>query len=353
MLFKSKYISLFVLIVALCFNLTFAAKAKKPLTPEQQALKQKLRAERKQKSEAADKLIRHSTIEEIKNTVLTDTDNLWIVFYGSYKCPYTQKFNPKWLQFQQNMDSNLYNLDNVKITKIECYGDQYDFCVSQGNSYWPELMFYYKGVKKGVYDGEDEVEDIVKYIKANKSKFMKETPKSTKTVQKGKSGLPTDKPTKKPAPPKNPSKTPPPSNSKQTKNIDEQQTKQPVAKPSKNPPTYPQTTKEVPQTTKKIEEVDNSIDLDVDNGIEDIDDNIGYNNNNNSNDKATQNKTTEPVEESEQGESHTVAYSIGAVAAFGACFLFVRKRFRGYTYARVGGSDRNPQMKYKYDKHIV
>jgi len=123
MLLKNKLIFL-VVIVALCFNLTFA-KSNKNLTPEQQALKQKLKAERKKKSEAADKLIKHSTVEEFKNTVLTDPDNLWIVFYGSTHCAYTQKFNPKWLQFQQNLESGLYGFNDVKITKIECYGKQF------------------------------------------------------------------------------------------------------------------------------------------------------------------------------------------------------------------------------------
>lgn len=341
MLYKNKFNYLLILIVALCFNLSFAAK--KPLTPEQQALKNKLRAERIKKSEAADKLIRHSTIEEFKSTVITDPDNLWIVFYGSKKCPHTQKFNPKWLQFQQNMDNGLYNLENVKITKIECYGNQFDFCVSQGNQYWPELMFYYKGVKKGVYDGEDEIEDILKFVQDKKSKFMKESKKVTKTVKEVKSGLPT----KKPTPPKKPTKQPPAKQTKQPPVKQTKQPKQPIVRPTKNPPTAPKTIPvPPPQPPKNVEEIDNSIDIDNDNAISEVDgdDNIGFDN--------TINEEYNYIDEPKES-SHVVAYSVGGFAAFSAIFLFTKKRFRGHGYARVGSSDRNPHMKYKYDKHIV
>jgi len=250
--------------------LTFAAKKK--LTPEQQALKNKLKAERIKKSNAADKLIRHSTIDEFKSNVLTDTENLWVVFFGSKKCPHTQRFNPKWLQFQENMDNGLYNLDNVKITKIECYGDQFDFCMSQNNQYWPELMFYYKGVKKAVYNGEDEIEDIVKYLKSKKSTLMKESIKTTKAVKQVNNRIttkqppsqiksrPTKKPTKQPA--TRLTKSPPPTY-KQI-NSEKVQTLRPKAPPavtSKKP------------ITKNVVENDNiddnmETDNDVNNAIE-------------------------------------------------------------------------------------
>jgi len=111
---KNRFIFLLVLIVVCSINATIAYAAKKPLTPEQKALKEKLKEERMKKSEAADKLIRHITTDEFEDTVLKDEDNLWIVFYGSKTCPHTQKFNPKWLQFQDNLDNGIYNLNNIK-----------------------------------------------------------------------------------------------------------------------------------------------------------------------------------------------------------------------------------------------
>ena len=119
---KNKLILLLVLVITFCINVGEVYAAKKPLTPQQKELKEKLKAERMKKSEAADKLIRHITPDEFKSTVLTDTENLWVIFYGSKKCPHTQKFNPKWLQFQQNLDDGVYNLENVKIAKVECNG---------------------------------------------------------------------------------------------------------------------------------------------------------------------------------------------------------------------------------------
>jgi hypothetical protein len=329
------------LIVALCFNFTNAAKKK--LTPEQQALKNKMKAERMKKSEAADKLIRHTAADEFNDTVLNDDENLWIVFYGSRKCPHTQKFNPKWLQFQENMDNGLYNFENIKITKVECYGEQFKFCVSQENQYWPELMFYYKGVKKAAYDGEDEIEDIVKYIKENKDSLMKEEEKSTKTVKPNKSGIPTDRPTKKPAPPKKPSKRPPPSvPSKKppkaaTKKIEKQDDNDIIE----------DINQDIDENNAIDEEIDNSIDdknNEIENGIDDED--IGTGNKN----QSTEN---EQNLEQTQGSSHVFVYSIGGCAACVAGFLFAKKRFRGAGYTRVGGNERTAQMKYKYDKHIV
>jgi len=332
--------------------LTFAAKKK--LTPELQALKNKLKAERIKKSNAADKLIRHSTIDEFKSNVLTDTENLWVVFFGSKKCPHTQRFNPKWLQFQENMDNGLYNLDNVKITKIECYGDQFDFCMSQNNQYWPELMFYYKGVKKAVYNGEDEIEDIVKYLKSKKSTLMKESIKTTKAVKQVNNRIttkqppsqiksrPTKKPTKQPA--TRLTKSPPPTY-KQI-NSEKVQTLRPKAPPavtSKKP------------ITKNVVENDNiddnmETDNDVNNAIEEDDivnlEDVDNDNNDNI-------KDADFIDdELEKESSHTFAYSIGGCAGFVACFLFFKKRFRGHGYTRVSDA-RNPQMKYKYDKHIV
>jgi len=354
MIFKNKFTFLLVLlIVAVCFNFVNAAKKQK-LTPEQQALKNKMKAERMKKSEAADKLIRHSTVEEFKKEVLNDEENLWIVFFGSKKCPHTQKFNPKWLQFQQNMDDGLYNFENIKITKIECYGEQFNFCVSQENQYWPELMFYYKGVKRGTYDGEDEIEDIVKYINDKKDSLMKV--KSTKTVKPLKSDLPSKKPGKNP-PPKNPS----------PKNPPKKPTKAPAKRP---PPTKP--VKDLPPPKNEEskdndidnddieeediinndnnndidEEIDNSIDdkhNDVENGIEEDDYSIPKNGNAENDETLGQN----------EGSSHVLVYSIGGCAACVAGLLFAKKRFRGKGYSRIGGGERSARTRYKYDKYIV
>lgn len=305
MLFKKYSFFLVLLIVALSFNFVTAAKKKK-LTPEQQALKNKLRAERKKKSEAADKLIRHTSSDEFQKTVLEDEEHLWIVFYGSRKCPHTQKFNPKWLQFQQNMDSGLYDFDNVKITKIECYGEQLDFCVDQGNQYWPELMFYYKGVKKAAYDGEDEIDDIVKYIKKNKGKFTGEKKKTTKSVPE-KSSLPTKKPADKPT-------------KQETKDL-------PAKKPTKTPPSPkrppPTVAKQPPNTEEK--DIENAIDEDVENNIEEeIENAIDENEENNEgNDQLT---NIENIEN--PGSSHIGLISVGGLAACGLGFVFAKRRFR-------------------------
>jgi len=336
MLFKKYSFFLVLLIVALCFN--YVTAAKKKLTPEQQKLKNKLRAERKKKSEAADKLIRHTSAEDFDKIVLNDDKHLWIVFYGSKKCPHTQKFNPKWLQFQQNMDNGLYDFDEIKITKIECLGKQLDFCVGQDNQYWPELMFYYKGVKKAAYDGEDEIEDIVKYIKDNKDKFMNAGEKKTKTVPE-KSNLPPKKASNQESAKKPPKTTP--------------QAKRP-------PPTVKQT-KQPPNVEENIEngiedDVENNIDEENDeNGIDENEDNNNENYNNYEdynykNYKQPVNTETETTENT--SSSHVGLYSVGGVAACALCFIFAKKRFRGRGYSRVSGNDR-PQTRYKYNKHIV
>lgn len=281
------------------------------------------------KSEAADKLIRHITTDEFEDTVLKDEDNLWIVFYGSKTCPHTQKFNPKWLQFQDNLDNGIYNLNNIKIAKIECKGKNFKFCVSQDNQYWPELMFYFKGEKKAAYDGEDEIEDIVMYIRSNQDKFMGK--KSTKTL-----------PAKKPA-----------------KQIQQENTKKPVKQiPAKQPPAVYKAAKQPPTpqnndsqnnvpnfkpSENTDDDFDNIEEKEVEETIEDNYDNGGtgvYINDNTLDDAPG---------------SHFIVYTIGGCAVCIGGFLFAKKRFRGgHKYSRVGGNERRPsQMKYKYDKHIV
>lgn len=327
---KNRFVFLLVLIVICCINATVAYAAKKPLTPEQEALKKKLKEERMKKSEAADKMIRHITPDEFKQTVLGDKENLWVVFYGSKTCPHTQKFNPKWLQFQDNMDNGIYNLDNVKIAKIECKGNNFKFCVSQDNQYWPELMFYFKGEKKAAYDGEDEIEDVVGYIRRNKDKFM--GIKSAKTL-----------PSKKPA-----------------KQIQQENTKRPVKQiPSaKQPPAAYKASKQPPNV--KIDDSQDNVpnfkssennDDDFDNIEEkEVEEAIEDNYDNGSTTVYFNDNTLEDAP-----GSHFIVYTLGGCAVCIGGFLFAKKRFRGgHKYSRVGGNERrSSQMKYKYDKHIV
>jgi len=324
---KNKLILLLVLVITFCINVGEVYSAKKPLTPQQKELREKLKAERMKKSEAADKLIRHVSPDEFKSTVLTDTENLWVIFYGSKKCPHTQKFNPKWLQFQQNLDDGIYNLENVKIAKVECNGKYFKFCVSQDNQYWPELMLYYNGVKKAAYDGEDEIEDILKYIRSKKDKFMGV-----------KSGLPSKKPTKQ---------------------IPKENTKRPTKQmpSSKQPPTVNKSTKQPPpppskELPPKVPNFNISGDDDVDNVNENeieetVDDNYD---NGGTGDYINDNTLID-----EAPGSHFIVYSVGGCAACIAGLLIARKKFRGgHRYTRVGGNERRTsQMKYKYDKHIV
>jgi len=322
MLFNSKTALLVLLIIALCFNYVNAAKKVK-LTKEQLALKEKMRAERRKKSEAADAKIQHTSAENFKDVVLNDEENLWVVFYGSKKCPHTQKFNPKWLQFQENMKSGVYGFENVKFTKVECYGKQFDFCVSQDNQYWPELMFYYNGVKKGAYDGEDEIEDIVKYIKEKKDIFMKNTKsKTTKTVKENDDESPVTRP------PKNPSKRPPPPKKPSTKTI---------------PPTY--------QKEDESKEVNNAINDEYENNYGDEPVEIKHNNINTN----VENANDQAIEEIEEKgkSSHTGLYTVGGCVACVACLFFIKNKFRSRGYMKVGTGERSAQMRYKYDKHIV
>jgi len=382
------------LIVALCSN--FANAAKQPLPPELQPLKLKLKIERMKKSEAADQKIRHITVDEFEKTVLTDDENLWIVFYGSKKCPHTQKFNPKWLQFQENMDNGLYNFDKIKIVKVECYGEQFDFCVARGNQFWPELMFYYKGVKKASYEGEDEIEDIVKFIKEKKNSFMEGAGNVINKIQ-NKSDIPTDNPTKVPTPSNNPTKRPPPQAPSK---------KPPEAVVEVKAPEKVEEVKEEVNAPEKVEEIkeDNDIyeddtnnkdsnEIKEDNDIyeddtnnkdsneikenNDIYEDDANNKNNNAIDDEIDNsiddKNSElnnsiedddirakPIQNEEKIEeiqtsssSNTYILTLGGCCACVIGFIFAKKRFRGQGYLKVGGNERTAQMKYKYDKHIV
>jgi len=348
----------FTLIVALCFNMAFAAKQN--LTPEQLEQRKKLKEERIQKSEEADKLIRHITVDEFKNNILTDKENLNIVFYGSHRCPFTQRFNPKWLSFQRNFDKKRYEEladAKIKIQKIECYGENFDFCVSQGNQYWPELMFYFKGKKIATYDGEDEIEDIVKYIADNMKKFMEiNNVESKENAKDNNDNKETDKntnneskPAKPELPPKKPVDTKPKKVVEQKPKEVPQQIEQ---KPKEIPKPIEQKPKEIPAVNNAIDENDNAID---ENEIKNQHNDFIYNDESNNKAKTEDKKPlyAEPMDPVEEGNSHTVIISVGGLAACAAGFMFAKKRFRGHGYARVGSNERSSQMRYKYNKHIV
>lgn len=179
--FKNKIFYLLILtILVVAVN-----AAKKKLTPEQQAIKNKMKAERKKKSEEADKNILHTSINEFNETIMTDTQHLWVVFYGSKNCPFTQKFNPKWLEFQTKLwAGEIPGLQDVKITKMECTGAQFKFCVKQNNKFWPELMLYYKGEKRDVYDGEDEIDDVIVYLQEKRKEIIDGPIGSSKKILK-------------------------------------------------------------------------------------------------------------------------------------------------------------------------
>ena len=119
-MYKSKIALFALLILVLCSNFATAISSE----------------ERRKKSEAADKSIDHITPAQFKKTVLKDNSNLWIVFYGSKTCKFTQEFNPKWLTFQKNIKKNTYGFgNNVKVAKIEC-----------GSTYFGKDIYIYRKV---------------------------------------------------------------------------------------------------------------------------------------------------------------------------------------------------------------
>ncbi|KAJ3203153.1 Thioredoxin domain-containing protein 5 [Entophlyctis luteolus] len=101
------------------------------------------------------------TIRQLNKSDVADTikDGSTLLFFGANYCPYTQKYTPKWLDFQTLYDVTPEWNRRFRMYKIQC-ADQEEFCVNMGVDGYPTLFVFHNGqliseidvdwIKKGV-----------------------------------------------------------------------------------------------------------------------------------------------------------------------------------------------------------
>ncbi|KAI8826812.1 uncharacterized protein EV422DRAFT_511512 [Fimicolochytrium jonesii] len=134
----------------------------------QAGLAKEQRIERKRLADEADKSI--FFIKGQVGEALREADT-WILFYGASWCPYTQRFTPKWLKVQQEFEARNYTSSNVHIAKIECSinGDRDSnshLCEVDDVDAYPTILLFVDGKRVEEYMGQDEVNDVLKYVEA-------------------------------------------------------------------------------------------------------------------------------------------------------------------------------------------
>ncbi|KAJ3217470.1 hypothetical protein HK099_005462 [Clydaea vesicula] len=134
-------------------------------TSSKETKEQKL--ERVQLAKEADlkiKIIEHSEVADFLK------DGIKILFFGAKWCQHTQRFNPKFLAAYEKLEREGYShraLGFFDMRKVECSEEQ-DFCehVHKVTDGFPTTFLYKDGVLIEEYPYEDEVEPLVKYVKA-------------------------------------------------------------------------------------------------------------------------------------------------------------------------------------------
>lgn len=123
------------------------------------AEKKKLRED----SDAADLAIRHLEHDEVASKI---SRGVHILFLGAVWCKFTQRFNPKWLEIQNEFDARRWNtIPNFSINKVECSHNEY-FCINEHGTTdgYPTIILYVNGRHMDEFHGPDELEPMMDYI---------------------------------------------------------------------------------------------------------------------------------------------------------------------------------------------
>ncbi|KAI9328089.1 hypothetical protein BDR26DRAFT_1012490 [Obelidium mucronatum] len=110
----------------------------------------------KETADEADLSIRqlHTT-----KVISTTAQGRHVLFYGANYCPFTQRFTPQWLEFQELYDSKSDWKSLFTIYKVQCAEDE-NFCIDQGVDGYPTLFPYSDGLRLDEIDTDYLVESV-------------------------------------------------------------------------------------------------------------------------------------------------------------------------------------------------
>ncbi|KAJ3265289.1 hypothetical protein HDU77_005734 [Chytriomyces hyalinus] len=139
--------------------------------------KKRLRKEKiKALADLSDESIRHLPMPDVNATISNGTH---LIFYGANYCPYTQKYTPLWLEFQQLYDRTPTWQSQFTIHKVQCAEDE-NFCVDMGVDGYPTVLMFRNGVLVEEMDTDDMSGSVQSFIE-------REATKPTLTAEQSKS----------------------------------------------------------------------------------------------------------------------------------------------------------------------
>ncbi|KAJ3408946.1 hypothetical protein CcCBS67573_g03609 [Chytriomyces confervae] len=139
--------------------------------------KKRLRKEKiKALADLSDESIRHLPMSDVNATISNGTH---LIFYGANYCPYTQKYTPLWLEFQQLYDRTPTWQSQFTIHKVQCAEDE-NFCVDMGVDGYPTVLMFRNGVLVEEMDTDDMSGSVQSFIE-------REPTKPTLTAEQSKS----------------------------------------------------------------------------------------------------------------------------------------------------------------------
>ncbi|KAJ3032449.1 hypothetical protein HDV00_007524 [Rhizophlyctis rosea] len=142
--------------------------------------------------EEADKHIHFIKEAEVDSVVAEP--GVKFIFFGARWCKYTQRFTPKWLKVQDEIEGDSYLSKNLVMRKVDCTERMKVHGSLCANIYdehggWPTVLHWVDGTPKGEYPDEDEVANLSNYIKTvvvkyNRAEEKKEAEEKKKQEQK-------------------------------------------------------------------------------------------------------------------------------------------------------------------------
>ena len=89
------------------------------------------------------------------------SDDNWLIFFGSLDCPYTVKLLPIWKYIANNMEST-----KTKLGAVNCILD-YEICQEMKITYYPTIYLFWDTDRKHMieFSGERSIENLQSFIK--------------------------------------------------------------------------------------------------------------------------------------------------------------------------------------------
>ncbi|KAI8616681.1 hypothetical protein BC830DRAFT_177314 [Chytriomyces sp. MP71] len=135
-------------------------EAETKMETAEEARKRKRKEKLKAAADEADAMIRHLNPVKVGETLRNGT---FALFFGASYCPLTQRYTPKWLDFQHLYDVTLAWHVHFTIYKIQCADDE-QFCVDMGVDGYPTILLWRDGRLLAEWDTDEVVRDAVAFV---------------------------------------------------------------------------------------------------------------------------------------------------------------------------------------------